>query len=368
MLLASPGRGRKTPPHDPQWWSSAHSRRTFGALLALLGTLWVSPDSLLIRLSESEQPAPGCVLFYKYSIKLVTLTVAFLIMHGGPRNFFLACRSSGWHFVIAGVTESGAALGFNLATMTTSASNATLLVEISPVWCAILSYAIFREKPPFYTVASMTVAFSMAVVIFAGSETDGRRGVESLFGDALAVGGGIALATHLTVIRDASYKYPEADMMCTVWLGTLVTVLASAVISRGHLCSQCAPKSGARGLVWILLTGSLTGTVSDCLMAVAPKYCPATVVALIVLLDGILSPLWVWMALGEKPLTTTFIGGAGLMATLVYHEIVAASASNAKGEQDEDLDIVEVKPSPRETTHLLGAAGALKKMPPASMA
>ncbi len=39
--------------------------------------------------------------------------------------------------------------------------------------------------------------------------------------------------------------------------------------------------------------------------------------ALIVLLEPVLSPIWTWLAVGERPDTATFIGGALLLCALV---------------------------------------------------
>jgi drug/metabolite transporter (DMT)-like permease len=59
------------------------------------------------------------------------------------------------------------------------------------------------------------------------------------------------------------------------------------------------------------------------LMFIGPRYIPAPEVSLVLLLEAVLGPLWVWLALGEDPGVRTLFGGAIVLATLVVHSTIS---------------------------------------------
>ena len=69
-------------------------------------------------------------------------------------------------------------------------------------------------------------------------------------------------------------------------------------------------------------------------MLVAPRFISGGEVALIMLLEGILGPVWVFLRFGDVPSVWTIAGGALLLATLIGHEIAGmGAASPAHGEK-----------------------------------
>ena len=59
------------------------------------------------------------------------------------------------------------------------------------------------------------------------------------------------------------------------------------------------------------------------LLILAPRHISSAEVALILLGETILSPLWVYLGVGEAPTVWTLGGGALLIATLFMHELAA---------------------------------------------
>ena len=51
-------------------------------------------------------------------------------------------------------------------------------------------------------------------------------------------------------------------------------------------------------------------------LTIGARLIPAAEVALITLLEIVLGPLWVWLALSERPSTTTLAGGAVVVAAV----------------------------------------------------
>ena len=56
--------------------------------------------------------------------------------------------------------------------------------------------------------------------------------------------------------------------------------------------------------------------IGSALMFLGPRYIPAPEVGLLMLLESVLGPVWVWLALGEAPGDYTLLGGAIVLLTL----------------------------------------------------
>ena len=58
--------------------------------------------------------------------------------------------------------------------------------------------------------------------------------------------------------------------------------------------------------------------ISSTLITLGPRYLPAPEVGLILLLEAILGPLWVWLIIKESPSIQTLIGGILILAALAW--------------------------------------------------
>ena len=59
------------------------------------------------------------------------------------------------------------------------------------------------------------------------------------------------------------------------------------------------------------------------MITLGPRYLPAPEVGLIMLLETLLGPLWVWLVIREVPSIETLIGGAMILAALTWMSIAA---------------------------------------------
>ena len=74
--------------------------------------------------------------------------------------------------------------------------------------------------------------------------------------------------------------------------------------------------------VWATLTADgICLTIAFACIVHAPQYTSPTDVALILLLENLIVPIWVFIGFGEVPNMWTFVGGAMLLCTLAAHEV-----------------------------------------------
>jgi drug/metabolite transporter (DMT)-like permease len=66
------------------------------------------------------------------------------------------------------------------------------------------------------------------------------------------------------------------------------------------------------------------------LLVIASRTLLAPEIALLSLLEVVLGPLWVWLAVGEEPGRATLVGGSIVLAALVLNEIAAVRRAPAR--------------------------------------
>ena len=146
------------------------------------------------------------------------------------------------------------------------------------------------------------------MLIFSGSL---QRGL--LLGDMLALGATLMWATNLVILRRAR----AVNMIPANVLGNLA--VAPIVLLLGAQPLTVTPVDAG----YLLLLGGLLLPVSFAMITLGPRYLPAPEVSLILLVETILGPIWVWLALGEIPQTTTMIAGLLIVGTLLTHTLLS---------------------------------------------
>ena len=84
-------------------------------------------------------------------------------------------------------------------------------------------------------------------------------------------------------------------------------------------------------VVWLAALGIGQIGLGFALLTVGARLIPAAQVGLITLLEVVLGPVWVWLALDERPSTITLVGGA-----IVILGIVIQTRTGPPPEADED--------------------------------
>src|SRR5699024_8260928 len=63
------------------------------------------------------------------------------------------------------------------------------------------------------------------------------------------------------------------------------------------------------------------------LFATATRYLPSAEVALFILIESVMGPIWVWLVLGEVPPRLTFVGGTLILLTVAVHAVLGLRES-----------------------------------------
>ena len=269
-----------------------HSR---GYLITGGGVLILSPDALLIRLLGD---APWNILFWRgLGFALVVLLVVAL-RHG--RNLPAACRAVGLPGLVIGPLFALGTVFFVISITSTSVANTLVIIATSPLFAALLSFVMMGEMLAFSTALAIMAGLLGVVVTVWGSLGEGR-----LLGDLAALGTAVCMALNFTLIRRARAR----DLMPVYALSGLLITLAALPFAEPFAFTGIQ-------WAWLALLVLLVHPVAFLLITLGPRYLSAPEVSLLMLLETVFGPLWVWLALGERPPDGTLLGGAVILGAL----------------------------------------------------
>ena len=272
-----------------------------GLLLTALGVLFLSPDTLLIRLVGMEVWNLAVWRGVLQAIGLAVLLAAFYGRHA-PAAFW-SIGASG--FIIA-VIFSGNTLTFLAAVEHTEVANVLVILASAPIFAAIMSLVLLREPvAPRTWVAIVVIFVGIGLIMWDGLD----RGTG--FGDAMAVVSAILLAGKFTMLRHQRH----INMIPALALSGVVFAAFAAIVHPPTL------PSGEQS-VWLLLMGFAVVTPAVALMTLGPRYISAPEVSLLMLLETVLGPLWVWLVINEAPTPLAILGGAIVVTALIVHSAV----------------------------------------------
>jgi len=284
--------------------------RRKGLAITSIGVLAYTPDSLLIRLAAVES--------FTYVVIRGLIVAAMLALRLGRQR-----RRNPWPLLFkvgrpgfqAALLNGLGGLFFIFAFAHTSVANILVYVAASPMIAGFIGWVVLRERLARSTLWSMLGTAAGIGIVAAES-----IGTPSLIGDGAALLATTFGAGYYVVLR----RHAATDMLPAVALSGLL----SAAMAFALLWLTGVGWAGFAALGWT----NLAWTVGNCVLlipfamamtAAGARYLPAAEVALIVLLEVVLGPLWVWWALGEEPPPATLVGGALILASVAAHALMA---------------------------------------------
>ncbi|MGB1309796.1 MAG: DMT family transporter [Leucothrix sp.] len=275
-----------------------------GLLLTVVGVLIITPDSLLIRLLEADS---WTVIFWRNSLSGLAIFIGLLIYYRG--DFFKKMRGIGWAGLIMGVIWALGTFCFVYSIQNTLVANTLFIVSTSPIFAALIAWLILGEIVSRRTW--LTIAFSLcgiAIIAWGSLEGDGQG---SIVGDLAALVTALAVAISFSIARrNRSVSMIPAIGLSSIMAGLVAFPLAMPIAES---IDKAVP---------ILLLGLVVAPIGMSLLVIGPRYLPAADVSLLLLLEAVLGPLWVWWMLKEFPGIYTLIGGAFVLLTLAISNAI----------------------------------------------
>ncbi len=197
---------------------------------------------------------------------------------------------------------------FVVATKLTTAANAIFLQYSAPIWIALLSWLVTRERLKRIDVIVVAVVI-VGMSIFFFERVDAGH----MLGNIIGLCSGIAFGGVVLFLRAQRGKSAAESVL----FGNVLT----ALICLPFFESFAVTPSVVSGL---LALGILQLGVSYLLFAWAMKHVSAIEAILITTLEPVLNPVWVVLFYGERPSEFALIGGFIVVAGIVARSFAYA--------------------------------------------
>lgn len=281
-------------------FSGNHSR---GIGIAASGTLVLSFDAVLVRLADTSD---WNIVFWRGLLIFISL-LSYQLLRGARPRWRPQSKGEAIAALVAMLIFAANMVLFVVSISSTLTANTLVILSSSPFFAALFSRWFLGEHIQPRTWFAIAAAIAGVLLIFAGSIGGG-----TLPGDLCAVLIAVLLGILLTTLR----RYPEIDRIAVVCAsGLLVALVVWPLAQPLSLDVSSYAVLGVMGLVQM--------PMAMVLYATATRYLPAPEVALFLLVETVMGPVWVWLAVGEVPPELTFIGGAVVLLTITLHSVLS---------------------------------------------
>ncbi|MFL5859778.1 MAG: EamA family transporter, partial [Solirubrobacteraceae bacterium] len=245
------------------------------AAVALAAVVWSTAGVLQRQLSVGvATQVAGRALF-------AALAVAAYVAITERGRVVAACRSVGGAGVGFAASVAVSSAAFIVALNHASVAQVLFIQSIAPVLAALLGRALLGEPLRIRTAAAMAVAL-LGVSVMVGSPGGG-----SALGDGLSVLMALAFAVAIVIARHRR----DVSMAPATGLAQLMLLLAAAPLALAGNGGV-----GVADVLWLAVFGIGQIGLGLILLTIGARLIPAAQVALISLLEVVLGPLWVWLA------------------------------------------------------------------------
>jgi drug/metabolite transporter (DMT)-like permease len=222
-------------------------------------------------------------------------------------RFVTACRSVGIAGIGFAVAIGSASASFIVALNHTTVAHVLFIQAMAPVLAALIAWLVLGEAVSTRTAVAMAVALAGVGLMIGGP------GGGSLVGDGLSLLMALSFAVAIVISRHRrDVSMAPATALAQLLLVVVFLPFADlSAVSGNDLVSLAALGIGQIGLGLVFLT-------------IGARLIPAAQVALITLLEVVLGPLWVWLAIDERPSTATLVGGAVVVAAVIIQALGSA--------------------------------------------
>ena len=272
-----------------------------GSLMAFVAVMFITPDSLFIRLSNVDTWG---LVFYRGIIPFFTVFLGMLLIY--KLSFFKMLFNSGYHGIIYIGTFSLTNITFVVSIQNTNVANTLVMIATAPMISAILGAIFLKEPPDKKTWISIIITFLAIIYIFFDSLKLGN-----FYGDILGFITALGLAVGAVTVRSAKSK----NLVPAAVVGKLIVATFALFFIESFVLID-------RDLFIIPLMCIMCVAIPFVLVTIAPRFIPAEEVNLFFLLETIIGPIWVWWIIKEQPSIETLYGGAIIIITIGIHSFL----------------------------------------------
>ena len=196
-------------------------------------------------------------------------------------------------------------IAFLYALQNTTVANVTVLYATLPFMTAILAWLWFREKAERRTLIGSLVAGIGVLITVAGST---GLGGGHILGDLAALFMTLTMALMTVIMR----RHRDVPMLEAAALSGFAAAMVAFPMAEPFSIVTT-------DILWLALFGLVTQGGGLGIYTMGARRLPSAQAALLSASEVPMSPLWVWIFFSEVPAQETFIGGALVLAAILWN-------------------------------------------------
>jgi|TARA_R110002050_G_scaffold284925_1_gene434313 drug/metabolite transporter (DMT)-like permease len=276
------------------------NNNTKGITITALGVLLMSFESLFIKLTSIS---PFTFSFYLGIFMFIAMMATLLIKQ---RDIIReVTKTSFYIFLLCGILMGSANIFFIWAIKSTTAANVVLIIGTGALFTSFFAYLFYKEKIKLNVLIASFFLFIGLFIIF-----NDKVGVGNLKGNLLAILCTMTFSLSFVLMS----KYTRINRIAL----TAVTGVSLAIIA--YFASDTI-SIDFYNLFVVAIMGLIITPFSRVLIFSGTKFINASEVSLLMIIETVMGPIWVWMVLNEVPSSYTFIGGSIILLTLIANSM-----------------------------------------------
>ncbi len=276
------------------------------AILALLvGAVATAFAPILVRLSEL---GPSPTAFYRFLLAMPLYWVlALTVPGGGPRVRREKPGGSTVYLLMAmaGVFFAGDMSAWHYSIVMTTVANATLLLNVTPVFVVLGGWLLFRTRVTGTFMVGLTTAMAGVAVLSGASLALSRTHV---LGDLLGVVTAMFYAAYQLTVERLRRRFSTITIMLYAMPVSAMVTLMVALVS-GESMAVMTPAG------WAVLVALAAGpqVLGQSLIAWALAHLPSSFVSVSLLVQPIVAATVAWILFDERIAVQQAIGAVAVL-------------------------------------------------------
>ena len=268
-----------------------------GYILLLFGGFCLSWGGFIVR---SFQEADVWQILFLRSFFFIVALILFLSLTY-KNKAIKVIKDSGVPGILGGFVMSFSFVAFIIAMDNTTVANVVFIISTQTMFLAIFGFFYLKEKISLIGSSSIFLAMSGILIMVGDSISTG-----SLFGNLVALVIPINFAIYVMIIR----KNSNLDMVPAMLYSGIFSLIYGAILSKSF-------EFTSHDLFMGFLLGVPQLALGFICITIGSRTTASATVGLLMLMETLCGPLWVWLFLNEIPPISVFIGGLVIILAII---------------------------------------------------
>ena len=268
-----------------------------GYMLLLFGGFCLSWGGFIVR--SFQEANVWQILFLRSFFFIIALSLFLTLTY--KNRVIKIIKDSGVPGILGGFVMSFSFVAFIIAMNNTTVANVVFIISTQTMFLAIFGFFYLKEKVSLIGSSSIFLAMSGILIMVGDSISTG-----SLFGNLVALVIPINFAIYVMIIR----KNSNLDMVPAMLYSGIFSLIYGAILSKSF-------EFTSHDLFMGFLLGVPQLALGFICITIGSRTTASATVGLLMLMETLCGPLWVWLFLNEIPPISVFLGGAVIISAII---------------------------------------------------